>query len=256
MAVVCRILRLGVRADALEANDFGDRGHLSAQGFSQCICQPSARKEAVLSELIDAVEGSSCQWKSIADTRCDLVTIFDWDDTLFCTTHVTRYPGASRKDRLLRSLAKSSRRLLEAAMARGRTFIVTNAAKGWVEYSAQKYMPEIWPVLAKVKIISARSSFELMYPEDQMQWKVQAFISIMQQLDTDLVGQVISIGDSWFEMEAASYLRQRLEGLMVKTVKLQEYPSGDELKQQQSLLLKEMRKIIAHPEDAQFCYGL
>jgi len=45
-------------------------------------------------------------------------------------------------------------------MKYGKTFIITNAAEGWVEYSAERYMPSLLPVLEKITIISARTRYE------------------------------------------------------------------------------------------------
>jgi hypothetical protein len=49
----------------------------------------------------------------------------------------------------LRLLQNVGAHLLEAAMKLGQTFIITNAMKGWVEYSAHKYVPKLVPILQK-----------------------------------------------------------------------------------------------------------
>jgi len=36
---------------------------------------------------------------------------------------------------------------LELSINAGKTFIITNAAQGWVEFSAQKFMPTVSPLL-------------------------------------------------------------------------------------------------------------
>lgn len=46
----------------------------------------------------------------------------------------------------------------------GKTFIITNAAEGWVEYSAQRYLPSLVPILEKIPIISARSRYQPHFP--------------------------------------------------------------------------------------------
>jgi hypothetical protein len=38
--------------------------------------------------------------------------------------------------------------------------IITNAAEGWVEFSANRFMPSVVPCLEKVKIVSARARYE------------------------------------------------------------------------------------------------
>jgi hypothetical protein len=54
-----------------------------------------------------------------------------------------------------------SARLLTISKASGTTMIITNAAEGWVELSAQRFMPLTAKVLRRdVEIISARTRFE------------------------------------------------------------------------------------------------
>jgi hypothetical protein len=60
-------------------------------------------------------------------------------------------------------------------MKYGKTFIITNAAEGWVEYSAERYMPSLLPVLEKITIISARTRYEPHFPNDFTKWKLYAF---------------------------------------------------------------------------------
>ena len=50
--------------------------------------------------------------------------------------------------------------MLELAVKYGKVYIITNAAEGWVEFSAAKFMPDVLPVLDKVTIISARTKYE------------------------------------------------------------------------------------------------
>ena len=62
-------------------------------------------------------------------------------------------------------------------------YIITNAAKGWVEYSSRVFMPLTHRVLKtkKVEIISARSNYEGKYPLDTSKWKLEAFFEIGKQ---------------------------------------------------------------------------
>jgi hypothetical protein len=37
--------------------------------------------------------------------------------------------------------------MLTLALKYGKTFIITNAAEGWVQFSAAKFMPSVYPIL-------------------------------------------------------------------------------------------------------------
>lgn len=68
-------------------------------------------------------------------------------------------------------------RLLTKSKANGQVLIITNAAEGWVELSAQRFMPKTAKVLRKdIEIISARTKFEKLFPREYQEWKTRAFL--------------------------------------------------------------------------------
>jgi hypothetical protein len=79
-------------------------------------------------------------------------------------------------------------KLLNKSHEYGKLFIITNAAKGWVEYSSKLYLPKTFQFLLneKVMIISARTNFEEEFPGDFHRWKVEAFKSVKKHFDTDV----------------------------------------------------------------------
>jgi len=62
--------------------------------------------------------------------------------------------------------------LVERAVKCGPVVIITNAETGWVELSCKKFMPRVLPFLASVKVLSARSTFEALFPDSPADWKV------------------------------------------------------------------------------------
>mmetsp|Transcript_30272 Transcript_30272/g.77408 ORF Transcript_30272/g.77408 Transcript_30272/m.77408 type:complete len:322 (-) Transcript_30272:306-1271(-) len=177
------------------------------------------------------------------------VTIFDWDDTILCTTYLHAYSHLNIIPHLCATAALASK-LLGMALKVGQVFIVTNAVEGWVQHSAAAFLPELVPILKKVPIISARSRFEPHFPHSTAEWKVQALLEVQQQLNEDAIANVISVGDSVFEIEAARIMGQQFAGAAVKTVKLWERPSPEDLRKQLKLVIRDFEQIVAHPGDA------
>lgn len=114
------------------------------------------------------------------------VIIFDWDDTLLPSTFLTHQQGLRCSDTfplpedILDSLQKLENMVictLSEASRRGKVVIVTNAEDGWIEFSAQRFMPNLLPFLFQnaIRVISARSSFEDEFPDAPVEWKLQAF---------------------------------------------------------------------------------
>lgn len=63
--------------------------------------------------------------------------------------------------------------LLVKAKTFGKVYIVTNAAQGWVELSAHRFLPKVYQTLqSDMTIISARTKYEKMYPRNYQKWKV------------------------------------------------------------------------------------
>ena len=96
------------------------------------------------------------------------------------------------------------------AIAAGETYIITNAAPGWVEYSSKVYIPGVAKFLKSVKIISARGEFEGKFPGNCEQWKVHAFLNTEKHLLPEVITNIIALGDSHVEMVAAHHLASYL----------------------------------------------
>ena len=146
---------------------------------------------------------------------------------------------------MVRNLDDYALKLLSKSHEYGKLFIITNAAKGWVEYSSKLYLPKTFQFLLneKVAILSARTSFEEEFPGDFHRWKVEAFKSVKKHFDTDLITNLMCIGDSNIEMEAAQILAREFTQTLVKTIKFRENPKPDELIKQQELVCDKLEQI-------------
>jgi hypothetical protein len=176
--------------------------------------------------------------------------IFDWDDTLLPTSFLTPNGVFNEKVYITPSdgekISKLESRvliILNNAIEKGDTYIITNAAPGWVEWSCKRFYPEVAKILNKVNIVSARGEFERLHPGDSRQWKISAFLDMINNTDTRLITNLICIGDSIIEMEAAHILASKFNQAFVKTVKFREKPKPEELYKQLNLLIKEFNVI-------------
>lgn len=63
--------------------------------------------------------------------------------------------------------------LIRQSKKYGKVYIVTNAAQGWVELSAHRFLPRVLEELtSEITIISARAHYEKLYPRNYQKWKV------------------------------------------------------------------------------------
>mmetsp|Transcript_65333 Transcript_65333/g.142359 ORF Transcript_65333/g.142359 Transcript_65333/m.142359 type:complete len:255 (+) Transcript_65333:36-800(+) len=170
--------------------------------------------------------------------------IFDWDDTLLCSSALRQGDAAASKagSTGLASLGKMVLSVLELAESLGNLAIVTNAKAGWVQGSAAILLPMILPFLLRIPVIYAREEHSKLFPSSSMQWKLQTFREL-QRLNAT-VTNVVVVGDSNDEIQAAGALRMELPALRVKQVKLLSRPSLPELGQQLELLRGELRRVV------------
>jgi len=99
-----------------------------------------------------------CHAPSFEHVHRDAVIIFDWDDTLMCSSAIKESPPPS--DQELLQLGEVVSRVLRKAIELGRTAIVTNANLVWVQSSASLFLPAVLPLLQFVQVLSARQSYQ------------------------------------------------------------------------------------------------
>ena len=180
---------------------------------------------------------------SIKGKTHNSLIIFDWDDTLLCTTFLTKNGVYDENIKLtekdkekIAKLEFSVLRLLTLATEKCDVFIITNAGQGWVEYSCEKYYPSVVKILKKINIFSARGEYEKLFPNDSRMWKIQSFLNMQKFFNSNLVTNIICLGDSLFEIEAGHILASKFTQAFIKTVKFRESPKPEELNKQLTLV--------------------
>lgn len=188
-------------------------------------------------------------WKK--DKTHNSLIIFDWDDTLLPTSYlqslklmnVDTLPDSEKEK--LQNLENKVINILNLALSKGEVYIITNSCMGWVEHSAAKFYPNLGPIIEKVKIISARTRYEDMYPGNGLEWKVQCFLNLKENINNKLVTNIICIGDSAFEMEAGKILASTFTEAFIKSIKFREGPRPSELCKQIKLVTDEFNYIYS-----------
>lgn len=208
------------------------------------------RGEVIRKSYINKLKNSNI-WECEKPKSHNSLIIFDWDDTLLCSSYLT--PEGIFKDDMvfsekelnkLSSLDETVFKILSFAIENSSTYIITNAAPGWVEYSAERFYPKTNVILKKVTIVSARGEYEKKFPGDSKQWKVQAFLETTRTLNLNLVTNLICLGDSVIEMEAAHILASKFSKAYIKTVKFKEAPKPEELIKQLGTVYDQLNTIF------------
>ena len=180
------------------------------------------------------------------------IFIFDWDDTLLCTTVLSPLgyfdddmvvlPSRMEK---IKKLEISVKKLLTLTIEKGDTYIITNSEEGWVEYSCKRFFPNTFHLLDKINIISARGLYEKKYPKKLKIWKNLAFNDIIKNYDINLPTNIVCFGDSSYEIESAHSLSDKFQDGYVKAIKFKEFPKIEELISQLNLVLDKFNFIYS-----------
>lgn len=183
--------------------------------------------------------------------------ILDWDDTICPSTYLASLglrvddagslPLALQKQ--LSQLEEAVINIVKEALRFGKVVVITNAEAGWVELSGKRFLPRVVSFLTThdIKIVSARTSFESDFPDAPSSWKMAAFsqeVAVMFPNEDEL--NVLVLGDSMSERDAAHALSTRLPNSRVKTVKFVERPSIDQLMRQVQLVAQSLPDLATY----------
>lgn len=184
--------------------------------------------------------------RQLASTRQTTI-IFDWDDTLLCTSFLAEVgdePLTPSLERQVCAIQDVALELLRASACKGRTIIVTNASVGWVEHCVATWMPQLAPQLGEIEVIYARDRYEALFPDQPSEWKARTFLDMARTLDARARANVVSLGDSEYELDAARLLGEEFARCSVKTVKFKAEPSPEDLVLQLKLVLSSLDRLV------------
>jgi len=183
----------------------------------------------------------------------ETVIIFDWDDTLLCSSALNAKKWGKME---LQPLEKAVTALLRIATCLGETIIVTNGNTGWVEESAGRYMPKVVPILSGMQVVSARSKHAPEYPGNPIMWKYLVFQDFLDQKQRDMGPDtsginLVVLGDSLAEIKAArTAMKVMSSASLLKTVRFKPAPLVDELVGQLRRVALDLDRIVREDRSA------
>lgn len=208
-----------------------------------------------------SMEDASSKTFSMEET----LLIFDWDDTMLPSTWIQeqglRLDDASvvaeEQRQIFDLAAQTASNLLALAKTFGTVVLVTNAEQGWIELSCQKFLPQLYPQLDGVRMVSARSSYEPQGITSPFEWKYQAFNWEVHRYyfssGPNCRRNMISFGDSAHERQALIRVAQDLPSCCVKSLKFMERPNVEQLKRQHELVTGYFQDVVNHDGNLDLC---
>jgi len=200
--------------------------------------------------------------------RGETFFIFDWDDTVLPSTWVQRQglrlDAASKvtlaQREVLAEVAAVAGRTLQAARQHGTVVLITNAERGWIELSCQKFLPTLAPMLENVKLVSARTTYEHSACKAPQSWKLHAFEAEITSFfgsdglfDASKRKNIFSLGDSIHEREALLRVAASVPGCYSKSLKFVERPDIRQICKQHELINNAFGQIVHHEGHMDLC---
>jgi len=198
----------------------------------------------------------------------ETIFIFDWDDTVLPSSWVQQQ-GLRLDDESKLSDAQRQQ-LSEVAVLAAETFriakqcgtvvLVTNAERGWIELSCQKFLPTLCPALESIKLLSARTTYETPAMSSPLDWKLCAFESEIRRvfgadvvLEPERRKNILSLGDSMNEREALLRACSSLPNCRSKSLKFVERPDISQICKQHTLITGCFDRIVHHDGNLDLC---
>lgn len=153
------------------------------------------------------------------------ITIFDFDDTLFSTTH-----SLTEEQLDYTELSNSINLLLELAIQQSDLcYIITNAEISWIKLCIEKYLKDCDLFTKNIKFFSTVDNG---YDIDEVvqNWKKDAFLKVLEPYISDSQKHdILSIGDSEHDRKAIINLGEKYPNVNIKSVLFIEKPKIDYL---------------------------
>lgn len=170
------------------------------------------------------------------------IIVFDWDDTLFPTTYLLSKNEDPELEFPL--ISQNIKTLLSIAKKYGHVYIITNAHILWVEKCILNHLIDCEDILKNVHIISTINSGIANYTAVPLR-KTVAFQRVTGLFTGRSVdNQFISLGDSEYDRAACVYLREKLRGVLIKSIKFSNVPDYKQLLAQQNKILETLEELL------------
>jgi len=237
-------------------------------GFAPAPCSPAEAKSRPEVSAPAQTAAATTPDASRPFASEETIFIFDWDDTVLPSSWVQqqglRFDDESKltdaQRQVLSEVAVLAAETFRIAKENGTVVLVTNAERGWIELSCQKFLPTLCPALESIKLLSARTTYETPAMSSPLDWKLCAFESeIRRVFGSDVVLEperrknILSLGDSMNEREALLRACSSLPNCRSKSLKFVERPDISQICKQHTLITGCFDRIVHHDGNLDLC---
>lgn len=184
------------------------------------------------------------------------IVIFDWDDTLFPTTWLSRNSikiddtHSTANLKYFKEIDLLISNIFKQIINKNKIIIVTNASVTWVKL-CMELLPNTKDICKDIDIYSSREQYQEKFPNDNNLWKKMFFSKFIKAFyrDRNYIQNIMSVGDADYEYLALIDLFSKNKNRYIKTIKLLRYPSKEEIYKELYILNKTIIYYINQDKD-------
>jgi hypothetical protein len=180
-----------------------------------------------------------------------IITVFDFDDTLFPTSHYVnkkKEDGELFEKHEIEKICNNIRTIYNISKNNStKIHIITNAQISWIDMILNNYFSSCMDVFNNIEIIS---SVDEGFSEnrDKSMWKTYTFIfKLYQYFNNNENHELISFGDCIFDREAAMNIKKIFPNVIVKNILLFHKPNLNEFLIEHDGLIKRIQEFYNYP---------
>ena len=163
--------------------------------------------------------------KSSSSTKKETIFLFDWDDTLMCTSfiHSKVEPLSEEEIKIISNLGLQVTSFLEKCSKYGKIIIMTNSSKDWMKNTSEHYLKIKEEFFKNIKIISNRDLYlKSNIPKEK--WKEMALNELLSKFG-DKVENLICASDSEEDINIFKNISKLRKEFNISTIKFKSKPS-------------------------------
>ena len=181
-----------------------------------------------------------------------IITVFDFDDTLFPTTHYINKKQQNEEvfeKNELEIICNNIRTLYNISKNNNsEIYIITNANLSWIDMILKSYLSDCINIFNEINIISTLNE-NFSFERDKSMWKTYSFIfKLYQYFNNDEKHELISFGDCLFDREAAITIKKLFPNVIVKNTLLIAKPNLNEFLIEQDAIIKNIQNTYNYKD--------
>ena len=165
--------------------------------------------------------------------------LFDWDDTINCTSKLLKYKKKLSKDEKIqiKNCENIIHELFTKILEKGKIFIITDLDVIHIETSIIKYYPSLHSKLNKLEIISTKEKSK------SKNYKIYSFVQNQRDEDNDIIKNIICFVDSSIQNSVSDILKSNFNNAFIKIIKFNQNPNLNDLIKQFSLVNQNFNNV-------------